>query len=52
MTIENERVVQNRVIASNINAPTSNVNAPTSNVNTPTSKGTSKVRFFFEVRND
>ena len=35
MTIENERVVQNRVIASNINAPTSNVN-------TPTSKGTSK----------
>ena len=30
MTIENERVVQNRVIASNINAPTSNVNTPTS----------------------
>ena len=38
MTIENERVVQNWVIASNINAPTSNVNTPTSNVNTPTSK--------------
>ena len=35
MIIENERVVQNRVIASIINAPTSNVN-------TPTSKGTSK----------
>ena len=46
MTIENERVVQNRVIASNINAPTSNVN-------TPTSKGTSKREdFFFEVMND
>ena len=40
MTIENERVVQNRVIASNINAPTSNVN-------TPTSKGTSKREEFF-----
>ena len=40
MTIENERVVQNRVIASNINAPTSNVN-------TPTSKGTSKREDFF-----
>ena len=39
MTIENERVVQNRVIASNINAPTSNVN-------TPTSKGTSKRKEF------
>ena len=38
MTIENERVVQNRVIASNINAPTSNVN-------TPTSKGTSRDKY-------
>ena len=49
MTIENERVVQNRVIASNINAPTSNVNTPTSNVNTPTSKRTSKRQNIFEV---
>ena len=42
MTIENECVVQNRVIASNINAPTSNVK-------TPTSKGTRTKRMCFEV---
>jgi hypothetical protein len=45
MTIENERVVQNRVIASN-------VNTPTSNVNTPTCRGIRRGRIFFEVMND
>ena len=30
MTIENECVVQNRVIANNIKTPTSNVKTPTS----------------------
>ena len=45
MTIEIERVVQNRVIASNINAPTSNVNTPTSTINTPTSKGASRDKY-------